>query len=297
MLFATVLFIASVVYITRSFQWHEVGKVFAKVNLSWLILGGGLSIIAYWILRTLRWHALLKRSGVNVRPFDLYVSTVVALSLAIFTPLQSGEALKIEFLRNRGAIRGIPGYATFLTERILDLATVFGMACWGVFIELDILPNWLAYALFAAMVVSAGVIFVLRRLRLPGKMGELLDEIRRSSGDPTTFAVVFLMTVMSWAAVTLSWQIFLYSIGIELGFGKAMALVSLVTLVNVISMIPGGLGVSDVGVFELLRHFGFADSIAQDGTVVLRLYSVVVIVLAIAHLGLWNLIRAKPRAI
>ena len=295
--FAMALFIASVVYIARSFQWHEVGKVFARVNLPWLILGGGLSTIAYWILRALRWHALLKRTGVSVRPGDLYVSTVVALSLAIFTPLQSGEALKIEFLRNRGVIRGIPGYATFLTERILDLATVFGMACWGVLIEFGILPSWLAYALFAAMVVGGGGIFVLRRLRLPGKMGELLDEVRRSLGDPTTFASVLVITVMSWAAVTLSWQIFLYSAGIELGFGKAVALVSLVTLASVISMIPGGLGVSDVSVFEMLRHFGFADSIAQDGTVVLRLYSVVVIVLAIAHLGLWNLIRAKPRAI
>ena len=212
----------------------------------------------YWMLRALRWRVLLKGASVDIPPADLYVSTVVALSLAIFTPLQSGEALKIEFLRSRGAIRRIPGYATFVTERILDLAAILGMACWGVFIELGILPNWLAYASLATVVVAICGAFSLRQLRFPGKVGMLLDEVQRSLGNLTIFAAVFLLTVMSWGAVVFSWQIFLYSAGIELGFGKAVTLVSLATLANVISMIPAGLGISDVSVFEMLRHFGFA---------------------------------------
>jgi len=47
------------------------------------------------------------------------------MSFAIITPLQSGEALKVEMLKKIGALERVPGYGIFITERILDLITVY----------------------------------------------------------------------------------------------------------------------------------------------------------------------------
>jgi uncharacterized membrane protein YbhN (UPF0104 family) len=292
-LFGSVLFAACAWYMARTFEWKQIGDLLVKVNVPCLVLGGGLSIVAYWMLRALRWHILLRRANVSVPLFDLYMCTAVCLSLALFTPLQSGEALKVEFLRKYGTMRGVPGYATFLVERVLDLTTILAMACWSLLTVLDILPSWFhAYGLIAALpVLGAGGIFGLRRLRLKGRMGELLDAMRHCVGDPATLVLVLLITFSSWVTVVVSWQVVLYSAGIPLGFGQAVALVSLIALVSVVSLIPGGLGISEVGVFQMLMQFGFTALIAQAGALVLRSFTVAAIAFGIGHLGLWKLVR------
>lgn len=123
------VFAASVWYIGRTFQWRDLGQVLKTVNLTCLIAGGGTSIVVYWLLRTLRWHILLRQTGTRVPLFDLHMCTAVSRSFALFTPFQSEEMLKIELLKKHGLIQRSPGYGTFLIERVLDLAALLAMAC------------------------------------------------------------------------------------------------------------------------------------------------------------------------
>ena len=68
---------------------------------------------------------------------------------------------------------------------------------------------------------------------------------------------------------------------------------SIVALIGILSFIPGGLGISEAGSSQLLIHFGIAVAAAQAGSLVLRSYSLISIVLGIGHLGLWKLVRAR----
>lgn len=295
--FSVIVFAASAWHIGRTFRWKELGQVLRNVDGTVLIAGGGASIVVYWVIRTLRWHILLGRTDTRVPLLDLYLCTAVSLSFALFTPLRSGEVLKIELLKKYGMIQRSPGYGSFLVERALDLATLLTMACVSLLASLDILPNRsLAYYILGGLALggAAGLI-VLMKLRLKGRLQELLEHMRQCVGDVPTLALVMAMTWLSWAAVALIWHVFLYSGGIHLGLAKTAALMSIVATISILSLIPGGLGISEAGSSQLLIRFGLAEATAQAGALLLRAHSLLAITLGAGHLGLWKLVRARRR--
>ena len=295
MVFGLAVFVASVWYVGRTFQWRELGQVLKHVDLLCLIAGGGASIMAYWMLRTLRWFILLRRTDTHVPFLDLYLCTAVSLSFALFTPLQAGEIVKIELLKKYGLLQRAPGYGTFLVERALDLATLLTMACVSLLTVLNVLPNRAyAYGILGCVALAglAGLL-VLAKLRLKGRLQQLIESMRRCVGDIPTLLMIIVITCVSWASVAFSWQVFLVAGGIHLDFSKAVALMSLVALINIASLVPGGLGISEAGISQLLMHFGFASAVAQAGALILRSYSLVIIALGAGHLGIWKLIRDR----
>lgn len=293
--FGAAVFGASAWYVGRTFQWRELGQVLRDVNLACLIAGGGASMVVFWMLRTLRWHVLLRRTDTRVRLLDLYLCTAVTLSVSPFTPLQSGEILKIELLKKYGMIQRAPGYGSFLVERALDLAALVAMACVGLLTTVNILPNR-AYACAVlgvmGLVFAAGMI-VLAKLRLKGWLQRLLEHMRQCVGDSRTLVLATAITCVSWASVAFCWQVFLYSAGIYLGCSKAMALMSIVALISILSLIPGGLGINEVGTSQLLVCFGLSAAVAQAGAIVLRSQSLVAIGLGAIHLGIWRFVRTR----
>ncbi|MEI6072801.1 MAG: lysylphosphatidylglycerol synthase transmembrane domain-containing protein, partial [Verrucomicrobiae bacterium] len=215
--FSVLVFTASVWYIGRTFQWVELARVLRAVNLTCLIVGGGASIIAYWMLRTLRWHILLRQTDTHVPIVDLYLCTAVSLSFSLFTPLQSGEMIKIELLKKYGMIRRSPGYGSFLVERALDLTTLLTIACVSLLTTLNILPNRAyAYGILGGLALAcmAGLI-ALEKLQLKGRPQQLLENMRQCVGDMPTLLLVIAITCVSWASVAFSWQVFLYAAGIH----------------------------------------------------------------------------------
>jgi uncharacterized membrane protein YbhN (UPF0104 family) len=293
--FSLIVFAGSVWFIGRTFRWGELAQVLRNVNVTFLIVGGGASIVAYWALRTLRWHILLRRTDTHVPFLDLYMCTAVSLSFALFTPLQSGEIVKIELLKKYGMIRRFPGYGSFLVERALDLAVLLTMACVSLLTIVDILPNrTYAYVILGCLVlVCVAGLIALAKVRLKGRPQQLMETMRQCVGNVPTLIMVTAITCFSWASVAFSWQVFLYSGGIHVSFAQAVALMSIVALISILSLIPGGIGVSEVGTSQMLMHFGFAAPVAQAGSLVLRCYSLVAIALGVGHLGLWKLVRLR----
>jgi len=100
--------------IAHSFQWRAILAQLSPADPVWFFAGGGASIIAYWLVRVFRWHVLLRSMHANARFLDLYLYSAIALSVAIFTPFQSGEVLKVELFKKRGNVGRLPGYSAFM---------------------------------------------------------------------------------------------------------------------------------------------------------------------------------------
>jgi uncharacterized membrane protein YbhN (UPF0104 family) len=266
------VFVASIWYIGGTYQWCEVGQVLKSVNLTCLVVGGGVTIMVFWMLRTLRWHILLLRTDTHVPMVDLYLCTAVSLSFAIFTPLQSGEMLKVELLKKYGMIQRSPGYGSFLVERALDLTVLLAIACISLLTILNILPNsGYLYGILASLALACMVGWILlAKVQFKGRLQQMLEHMRQCVGDASTLFVTSAITCLSWAAVAFSWQVFLYAGGIHLDFAQALAMMSIMALVCILSFIPGGLGISEAGIAQVLMHFGCAAALAQAGSLILR---------------------------
>lgn len=294
MLFAGLVFAGSSVYVVITFQWGPIWSALREVNPFYLVGYGGSSIILYWMIRALRWHLLLKRTDTKVSFFDVYMCTAVALSFSIFTPLQSGEVVKVELLKKYGMIQRYPGYGSFLVERALDLATVLSIAGISLLTALKFVLPDRSYAYFligASISFSVIGICILYRLRFTGRAKQLLDQMRLCIRSFPQLLLVTFITFVSWSSVTLSWYLLLHCGSLSLDFFRTAALMSTVTLISILSLVPGGLGVSEAGTSQVLVWLGFAPAAAQTGTLLLRSYSVIAIALGIVHLVLWKMVR------
>lgn len=281
--FAGAVLAASVAYIASTFEWHAAFRVLRHADPMWFFLGGGYAIVAYWSVRALRWRYLLREMGAPAPFLDLYLCSSVALSLSVFTPLQSGEALKVELLKRYGRVARFLGYSAFALERAADLYVVA---------SIGIVALASAAAPTAGTVAIAGLLIfapvagymLLHNLQLPGRIGEFLTVLQSGVRTPSMMLVLLLSTFAGWALVALGWYACLMSISIHLGFFDMLGLLAVVTLASIASLIPGGLGVAEASVATSLMHVGVAAPLAQAGALCLRGHSLLVILLGVAHL-------------
>lgn len=291
-IFAAVLLAASVAYIAATFQWRKALAILAHVQVAWFFLGGGAAVLAYWALRALRWQLLLRGMGTRAPFADLYLASSIALSLSVVTPLQSGEAFKVELLRRQGHVQRLPGYSAFVIERVADLYVVAALGALS-------LVGASRFSLAVAAVALAGApvaaFLVLHRVRLAGRVGAFVGHLQEGVSSARALFALLLVTAAGWLAIALGWNAALRSIAVALDARQTLGLLSFVTLATLASLIPGGLGIAEAGIAELLRRFGADDALAQAGALVLRGFSPLVVALGLAHLLAMRLRSAVAR--
>jgi uncharacterized membrane protein YbhN (UPF0104 family) len=288
-LLAGSLFAASVWYLVDRFQWREafaqlLGTDFVRlVALVWIVQA------AYIGVRTLRWRVVVQHTNPEVRYVDLYWITAVVVSLAILTPGQLGEALKIELLKRRGLLGRLHGTGAFALERILDVLVVAAMGAIGLFFGSGFSARYPGLATGTAIIFALGLaaLYVLLHFDPAGRTSHWLGQLRAGSGSPRIWMRMAALTVVSWGLVGLGWQVALNAIGIYLSLPAILWLISLVTLGTLLSLVPGGFGVAEVLTVEVLVNMGIAPVAAQTGALILRVYGLMILIFGLIHLAVW----------
>lgn len=270
-------------YVIHTFRWGEVLPVLGRANL-WLLIGaaGALTLI-YWLVRAVRLQVLLHAQGVRVPFLRLYLLNTLAVSFATVTPGQAGEMLKIEMLHGGGDVQRMPGYGAFLVERVLDmLLTVLMLGS-----VILVVPGMLRPVLWflgagALGILVLGLVLAFAH-RLPAGVGRFFQHIRATVADGRAFVLALLLTLVGWGIITVIWGVTLASVGVFLNGLQALALLSVTTIVNVASLVPGGVGVAEVSASKLLLLFGAGAISAQSGALILRIYSLLLLALGAGH--------------
>jgi uncharacterized membrane protein YbhN (UPF0104 family) len=290
------IFVASVLYLAVKFQWREALSYLARVNFIRLVILIWMTQFVYIVVRAWRWRAAVRHANPEIRFFDLYWITAVVVSLAILTPAQSGEALKIELLKRRGLLDRLPGLGAFGLERALDLLTISSIGALGVafggFAKQYRGVGWGASALMALALMA---LYVLLHFDPGGRVSHWLSSIRAGGGTPSTRAMMAAATILCWTLTGVSWQIALLAVDIHLSLPEILSLLSLVTLGALLSWIPGGLGVSEVLTAGALVSMGIAPVAAQAGALILRAQALIIVLFGLVHLLLWPLMRIPLR--
>lgn len=286
---AGLLFSSSIWYIGATFQWGKILLVLKAVEPTWLLLASG-SVIFYWIVRTVRWHLLLYQLGVSIPFIDLYMCSAVGLAFAIITPFQSGEMLKVELLKKYGRIDRFAGYSSFVVERVFDLVAVsllgaVALLCIPVF-EIDFFSG-LIVVLVILLATSVGTLLTWK-LNLPGAFGRFQTDLRTCVKDLKTLGIVALLTFTCWGITAAGWYACLASVGVDVGYVKTMLMTAIISLLNILSLVPGAVGVSEAVISLFLLHLGFPAPLAQAGAFILRGYSIIILALGALHLLLWQ---------
>lgn len=283
-------------HLIARFDWPTVGRAVLAANLWWFLGACIPAIMTYSLLRSLRLWVLVKGLGGRTRFREVYAFTVVAIALGLVTPGQVGEAAKVEWLHRQGVAGRLPALGMFLLERVLDLLTVIALFAASMVFG-GHLPNsgpGMTSALVALAVASAVFMGVLVRFRMPGWLGMKLEPLRVASASGARLAVLVFLSLASWLAVAGGWLAALESVGLSLGLAEGVWVLAISTLAQILSFVPGGVGVAEVVGAELLIKLGHSAPQAQAGALMLRCFALMAVLFGLAHLPFWRRLTRRP---
>lgn len=270
-----------------SFDWRRSWSVLAAFDPLWGVAAAGGTIVVFLHVRTLRWRLLLAHFGVRVPWGRLYLATSIGLTLATVTPLQSGELTKVEVLRRVAPVERLPAYSAMAVERMLDLGCVLALAIggWlGVREWSGLFPQLPWIAPIGLLLLVAGAL-ALGKLPLGGRLAEMQRSFSAILGRPAVGLSTAGLTLLSWLLVAAGWYSALRSVGLDTGGVAATALTAFVTLVNVASLLPGAVGVSEASSAGVLRSLGTPPAQALAGALMIRFHGLLLLAIGVAHLA------------
>jgi glycosyltransferase 2 family protein len=223
-----------------------------------------------YLVRFGRWEFYLRRLGIKIAPRDSLAVFLSGFALTV-TPGKLGEAVKAFLLR---ASHGVPVARTapiVVAERVTDLVALLLLTLVGVFtFDPHAVDRRLLVA--GAALVGGGLLVVsVERLaelaialagRVPGvrRFAPRLAEFHRSTATllaPAPLALATALATVSWFLECLAfWAVIRGFPGAALGLRAATFIYAATTVAGALSFLPGGLGVTEVGMLALVMRFG-----------------------------------------
>lgn len=253
-------------------------------GFQWWTLPAALGLVlAGYGLRALRWRLYLRRLGVDSPLGESALVFLSGFAMGV-TPGKVGEVVKAYYLRER---RGTP-YETSIpavvAERANDMLSVAALLGVG----LLLVPSRLGLALGALALGSVLLGFLLLRsqglaaslLGLLGRAPRLAPLSRRLAGMHANLrpllggrllAETTILGLAGWALEALAMYALAWGFGIPLSWGACAFVFAAGSIAGVLSLLPGGLGVTEGGMVALLAFLGVALAPATALTLAIRL--------------------------
>jgi glycosyltransferase 2 family protein len=260
-------------------DFNQVAKVFEKFNWMLLPILLVLSLLNYFT-RFLKWDYYLSILKVNVKKVDSLSIFMSGLIMSV-TPGKMGELLKSYLVKE---IEGTPVSKTapvIFAERITDFVSLILIGLIGAYI----------YGFGGEITLAVGIFFLIvliiignKKLALPligliEKINFLKKHIVKihtayeSSYQllkPLPLVYMVLLSLVGWFFECLGYHLILSNFGVNNSLMWASFSYALATIAGSITMLPGGLGVTEGSLTFLLIKNGASKEIAVASTFIVR---------------------------
>jgi len=234
-------------------------------------------------LRYWRWHILLRRVSSRTLKRSTTLLVFLAGSLLVFTPARVGEVAKSVYARDFFAIPMMTSLPILIAERLADMMVIALLASTG----LLLIGEPLNLVLGGVILCAAFLVLVLRKPLLkwviqhkrnwlwPGSSLEqaltLASNSQNSLFAPRALGTILLLGASAWLVEVAIYAVSLSAVGLSIDTQlliRALAVFPLASLGGSISLLPGGLGVTEGGLVALSILLG---SISQETAVIAAL--------------------------
>ena len=260
----------------------EVENALSGISLYWIPIFLSLSLLNY-LLRFFKWQYFLGRIGIHIPPKESLAVFVAGFSMTV-TPGKFGELLKCYLLKESRDIPVSKTSPVVVAERITDLISMIFIAIIGLV---------LAEHRGAMIAVGAGIVFVIAimifllwkkafgfltnllcRIKSVGKHRANFEKFHRNCSsllDLKSLLISIPLGILSWGSEALVLCLVSMSLGIEPGLSVGLALLahSAGTIAGAVSMIPGGLGLTEITIGAILISV-MPESDAAVTTIIMR---------------------------
>lgn len=294
--------------------YGDVKKLGENVReLDWAAFGAGvLLVLGNYALRVVRWQYYLTRIGVALPWLESSLVFLCGFVMSV-TPGKLGEVFKSVLLYESRGIAPTRTAPVVIAERLTDLiALVILVAAASLVFE-----HGTVIAASAALVVSGLVAvcayqplgnLVLDLASRIGRLKGISERLREAYGSlwqmtrPVPLLIGTLIGIAGWGLECVCmWLIARGFPGVEISLVGATFAYSASTLVGALAMMPGGLGVTEVGMATLLVELGggtIGTSVASATTILVRLATLwLAVVVGVFALAIYRRLYRKPALI
>jgi len=261
-------------------DFEKVIKTFSSFNWYLLPILFLLSFLNY-VVRFLKWDFYLKLLKVSIKKIDSFSVFMSGLIMSV-TPGKMGELLKAYLVKQ---ISGEPiskVAPVIFAERITDFLSLILIGLVGGYV----------YNFGREIILAVGIFFVLVTVALTNKnIGEVMivffskiklirkyvehaREAYESSFQMLQIKPLLQMSLLSllaWFLECLGYYLILVNFKVEVSLLWASFSYAFATIVGAISMLPGGLGVTEGSLTVLLRQKHYTFEIAFASTFLIRI--------------------------
>jgi uncharacterized protein (TIRG00374 family) len=258
-----------------------------------------------YLCRYLRWHWLLSRAGYQVE-WKYGLLAYLAGFAFTATPGKVGELIRIRYFTKTGVPANI-SFGAFVYERALDLVVVLILS------SLIIARPELFVIAMSFVIIFLGLLVLLAlnpklltycssclKQRSWCRLSNLILTVRdgltscRTWLSPLDLLIAFACGFAAWGITSYGFMWLLSDLGISIPPLGAFTIYPLAMLAGAASMLPGGVGSTELTIVVLLSLYGVATSIASLAAVGIRFATIwFAVLLGFICLGLLEL-KSKP---
>jgi len=285
LILAISIYVALAIYL----GFREITPTISLVGWAWWVYIIVTVAIGHIFLLT-RWHLFLRILGYPLSWIDSTRIYVGGLSL-IMAPARGGETVRGIWLKRLHEIPIQIGVSITLSERLLDLASALVILAWG--IGERILPSVMISALIGSAVAwlltHPKAISWLSNQQTIGRMPirwhraqkvlrELLEALTslRKLMKPKPLIIGLLLSASAWMLEAWMLKNIFQLIGTNLTLSQSAAIRTISSLAGVFSLLPAGLGTSEISAIGMALFFGASRPQALTATLILRISTVLV---------------------
>jgi len=257
----------------------KIGQAFAEFRWSYIPLILALTFLNY-LLRFYKWHYFLSCICIEIKKKDSLAIFFSGLSMSV-TPAKLGEVFKSYLLKRLHGIEVSRSVSVVFAERITDMfallilsAIFFSTFQYGREVLSIIMAILLTLiAILQSKQLCLKLVKVLSTLPLVNRFSASLVFVCESAHTLFHLKNLIIATsisVLSWGFECLAMYFVLLGFSVNVSIPLSTFVFSFSLLVGAISMIPGGLGITEGSMAGLLILAGFSKGIAAGATLIIR---------------------------
>lgn len=266
----------------RQIDIRLVAQLFRQVNVFWLFI----ALIFYWaeiLLRIIRWKRILTSLDSTIRYSSISNAFCVSAAANNIFPFRLGDILRSHLVGIQQNLSRYSLMGTIVLEKLIDVAAVLLLTCWGAFGVLSqlgaISKVGFAFLMGGVSLMMLGGIYLFSKNRfISNKLvmffHERLGHFKKGFGillKPKNLSLVFLETVLIWSFNTLAIWAIIKSLGVSLSVSEVLLLEGIAGLAAAIPSAPAGIGTLQYAfllTFEMMhldKSVGVAASLLVQG--------------------------------
>lgn len=275
------LIIAALIYLALSIyaDFNSVLQAFVDFGIYLIPVLLVLSYLNYYT-RFLKWHYYLHILGIKIPRKDSYLIFMSGLVMSV-TPGKVGELLKSYMLKKNYSEPISKTAPIVLAERLTDFISLLILGIAGAYVfnygQIVVIITTVIFVIFILLISNKSsadfILKLLSRIKFIQKYILKFENAYHSIYimlRPRPFIYMIALSLVSWFFECFGFYLILVKFDINFGMFWASFTYAFSTIIGSITMLPGGLGVTDGSITYLLLQGGVQENIAVAATFIVR---------------------------